>query len=99
MTKSVNITKNVIRVTIFKKLRLPHYQRLPQKITIFFVTIQNSFVKFFYNSILFYKTHFKNVIMQKVMKTRLVNNYGAYVRKKNKIIKMQHGSLYILSNE
>ena len=37
--------------------------------------------------------------MQKVMKTRLVNNYGAYVRKKNKMIKMQHGSLYILSNE
>ena len=38
--------------------------------------------------------HFTNVIIQKVTKTKLVNNYIAYVRKKDKIIKMPHNSLY-----
>ena len=31
--------------------------------------------------------HFTNVIIQKVLKTKFVNNYRAYVRIKNKMIK------------
>ena len=33
---------------------------------------------------------FTNVIIQKVMKTKFVNNYRAYARMKNKMITMQH---------
>ena len=39
------------------------------------------------------------VIIQKVKKIKLVNSYRAYVRKKNKMITMQHNSLYPLINE
>ena len=40
--------------------------------------------------------HFTNVIIQKVIKTKFVRNY---VRMKNKMIKMQHNSLYTLTEE
>ena len=43
--------------------------------------------------------HFTNVKIQKVIKTKFVNNYKAYVRMKNKMIKMQHKSLYTLTKE
>ena len=43
--------------------------------------------------------HFTNVIIQKVIKTKFVNNYRAYVRMKNKTIKMQHNTLYTLTKE
>ena len=36
---------------------------------------------------------FANVILQKVIKTKFVNNYRAYARMKNKVIKTQHDSL------
>ena len=38
--------------------------------------------------------HFTNVIIQKVIKTKFVRTY---VRMKNKMIKMQHNSLYTLT--
>ena len=41
--------------------------------------------------------HFTNVIIQKVIKTKFINNYRAYVRIKNKMMKMQHNSLYTLT--
>ena len=40
--------------------------------------------------------HFTNVIIQKVIKTKFVRTY---VRMKNKMIKMQHNSLYTLTEE
>ena len=43
--------------------------------------------------------HFTNVIIQKVTKIKLVKNCIAYVRKKDKIIKMLHNSLYTLTNK
>ena len=43
--------------------------------------------------------HFKNVIIQKIIQTRFVNNYRAYVRMKTKMIKMQHNSLNTLTEE
>ena len=43
--------------------------------------------------------HFTNVIIQKVVKTKFVNNYRAYATMKNKIMKMQHDSLYKLTKE
>ena len=42
---------------------------------------------------------FANVILQKVIKTKFVNNYRAYARMKNKVIKTQHDSLYSLTKE
>ena len=43
--------------------------------------------------------HFTNVIIQKVVKNKFVNNYRAYVTMKNKIMKMQPNSLYKLTKE
>ena len=43
--------------------------------------------------------HFTNAIIQKVIKTKFVNNYRTYFRMKNKMIKMQHNSLYTLTKE
>ena len=43
--------------------------------------------------------HFTNVIIQKLIKAKLVNNYRAYVRIKNKMIKMKHNSWYTLTKE
>ena len=43
--------------------------------------------------------HFTNVIIQKVIKAKFVNNYRAYVRMKNKMIKMQYHSLCALTKE
>ena len=43
--------------------------------------------------------HFTNVIIQKVIKTKFVSNYRAYVRMKNKMIKMQYHSLWALTKE
>ena len=40
--------------------------------------------------------HFTNAIIQKVIKTKFVRTY---VRMKNKMIKMQHNSLYTLTEE
>ena len=40
--------------------------------------------------------HFTNVIIQKVIKTKFVRTY---VRMNNKMIKMQHNSLYTLTEE
>ena len=36
--------------------------------------------------------HFTNAIIQKVIKTKFVNNYRAYVKMKNLMIKTQHNS-------
>ena len=47
----------------------------------------------------FAKRSFTNVVTQTVIKTKFVNNYIAYVRMKNKMIKMQHNSLYTLTKE
>ena len=38
--------------------------------------------------------HFTNVITQKAVKTKFVNNCRAYIRMKNKMVKMQHNSAY-----
>ena len=43
----------------------------------------------------FLDNHFTNAIIQKLIKLT-VNNYKAYVRMKNKVIKMQHSSLCTL---
>ena len=43
--------------------------------------------------------HFKNVIIQKIIQTRFVNNYRAYVRIKTKMVKMQHNSLNTLTED
>ena len=43
--------------------------------------------------------HFTNVIIQKLIKAKLVNNYRAYVRIKNEMIKMKHNSWYTLTKE
>ena len=43
--------------------------------------------------------HFTNVIIQKWIKTKFSNNYSAYVRLKNKMIKMEYSSLYTLTKE
>ena len=40
--------------------------------------------------------HFTNVIIQKVIETKFVRTYA---RMKNKMIKMQHSSLYTLTKE
>ena len=42
---------------------------------------------------------FANVILQEVIKTKFVNNYRAYARMKNKVIKTQHDSFYSLTKE
>ena len=41
--------------------------------------------------------HFTNVKTIKVIKTKFANNYRAYVRIKNKMIKMQQNSLHTLT--
>lgn len=41
---------------------------------------------------------FLNATFRKVVKTKLVKNYRAYIRKKSKMVKMQHNSIYIISN-
>ena len=43
--------------------------------------------------------HFITVIIQKVIRTKLVKSWRAYVRKKNKMIKMQHNTLYTLTKK
>ena len=43
--------------------------------------------------------HFITVIIQKVIRTKLVKSWRAYVRKKNKMIKMQHNTLYTLTEK
>ena len=42
--------------------------------------------------------HFTNVIIQKTIKIKFVNNYRAYVIMKNKLIIMQHKT-YMFINE
>ena len=42
---------------------------------------------------------FANAIIQKVIKPKLVDNYRVHVRKKDKMIKMQHIILCTLTNE
>ena len=43
--------------------------------------------------------HVTNAILQKLIKTKCVNDYIAYVRMKNKMIKMQHNNLYIFTKQ
>ena len=38
--------------------------------------------------------HFTNVKIQKVIKSKLVNSDRAYIRMKNKMVKMKHNRLY-----
>ena len=38
--------------------------------------------------------YFTNVIIEKVIKSKFINSYEAYVRMKNKMIKTQQNSLY-----
>ena len=42
--------------------------------------------------------YFTRVIIQ-VIKNKLIGNYRAYVRMRNKMIKMQHNGLYTLNKE
>ena len=46
----------------------------------------------------FAKIHFINVIIQKVIKSKFVNDYRTCVRIKKKMI-MQHNSLYTITKE
>ena len=47
----------------------------------------------------FLNDHFASVMIQKVIKNKLINNNRAYVRMKNKVLKIQQNSLYTLTNE